>query len=94
MHIQLRKVKQYLQLVKRSIYCNEQNLENVTYCPCGYKTDNTPPPLSEFQPFTVGNSFGTGKDTHAWFHFTLDIPEHMKALPVELIVKSEFEYSV
>ena len=94
MKSQFRKVKTYMDIVKRSVYCNEKILENVTYCPCGYKTDNTPPPLSEFQSFTVGNSFGTGKDTHAWFHFTLDIPEHMKALPVELVVKSEFEYSV
>ena len=94
MKTQFRKVKQYLQLVKHSVYCNEKVLDNVTCCPCGYKTDNTPPPLSEFQPFTVGNSFGTGKDTHAWFHFTIDIPEDMRALPVELIVKSEFEYSV
>ena len=94
MKTQFRKVKQYIELVKRSVYCNETVLDNVTYCPCGYKTDNTPPPLSEFQPFTSGNSFGTGKDTHAWFHFTLDIPDEMQALPVELIVKSEFEYSV
>ena len=94
MKTQFRKVKQYLDLVKRSVYCNEKILDNLTYCHCPYKTDNTPPPLSEFQPFTSGNTFGTGKDTHAWFHFTIDIPEEMKDLPVELVAKSEFEYSV
>ena len=94
MKTQFRKVKHYIDIVKKSIYCNERNLENVTYCPCDYKKDNTPPPLSEFKPFTVGESFGQGKDTHAWFHFNLQIPEDMKELPRELIVKSEFEYSV
>ena len=94
MNTQFRKVKQYLDLVKRSVYCNEKILDNLTYCHCPYKTDNTPPPLAAFQPFTSGNTFGTGKDTHAWFHFTIDIPEEMKDLPVELVAKSEFEYSV
>lgn len=94
MKTQFRKVKHYIDIVKKSIYCNERNLENVTYCPCDYKKDNTPPPLCEFKPFTVGESFGQGKDTHAWFHFNLQIPEDMKELPRELIVKSEFEYSV
>ena len=91
MKTQIRKVKQYLDIVRRSIYCNETTPDNVTYCPCGYKTDNTPPPLSEFKPFTVGDSFGEGQDTHAWFHFHLQIPENMKSLPKELVIRSEFD---
>ncbi len=91
MKIQFRKVKKYMDIVKKSIYCNARPIENVTYCPCGYKESNTLPALSEFQPFTVGNSFGTGIDSHAWFHFTLEIPEEMQGKPVELMIRSEFE---
>ena len=78
MKTQFRKVQKYLDIVKRSIYCNERKLENVTFCPCDYKVGHTPPPLEKFLPFTVGETFGSGKDTHAWFHFNLEIPEDME----------------
>ena len=94
MKTQFRKVQKYLDILKKTVYCNERDLENVTFCPCEYKAGHTPPPLDEFKPFTVGETFGTGKDTHAWFHFTLDIPEDMRDKPVDLVAKSEFKYSV
>jgi len=94
MKTQFRKVQQYLEIIRKSVYCNERNFENVTFCPCDYKQGNTPPPLDEFRPFTVGDSFGSGKDTHAWFHFTLEVPEDMRDKPVDLVVQSEFKRSV
>ena len=94
MKTQLRKVHKYLDILKKTIYCNERDLENVTFCPCDYKVGHTPPPLENFQPFTVGETFGNGKDTHAWFHFNLEIPEDMRDKPVDLVAKSEFKHSV
>ena len=94
MKTQFRKVQKYLDIIKKTVYCNQKDFENVTYCPCEYKVGHTPPPLDEFKPFTVGDYFGNGKDTHAWFHFTLEVPEDMRDKPVELVVNSEFKHSV
>ena len=78
MNTQLRKVRKYLDVIKKTVFCNERKPENVTFCPCDYKVGHTPPPLEDFRPFTLGESFGSGKDSHAWFHFTLEIPEDMR----------------
>ena len=86
-----RKAKKYLSIVESTILENVTPVENVTYCPCGYKESNTPPPLSEFVPFKNGEKFGTGNDSHAWFHFTLDIPEHMQGKPTELGICTNFD---
>ncbi|MBR6744176.1 MAG: alpha-mannosidase [Clostridia bacterium] len=94
MNTQLRKVRKYLDVIKKTVFCNERKPENVTFCPCDYKVGHTPPPLEDFRPFTLGESFGSGKDSHAWFHFTLEIPEDMRDRPVELVVESEFKRSV
>ena len=86
-----RKSKQYLKILKSTEFENVTPIENITYCHCDYKTDNTPPPLSEFVPFENGGSFGTGDDSHAWFHFTIDIPTHMQSKPVELGICTDFD---
>ena len=73
-----RKAKHYLKLVKSTEFSNVTKIDNITYCPADYKEDNTPPPLADFVPFKNGDSFGTGNDSHAWFHFTIDLPENMQ----------------
>lgn len=65
----LRKVKQYCKLLEEKRFCNLTDLSGITTCPCGYKTSNTPPSLSEFTPFENGGAWGSGNDSHAWFHF-------------------------
>ena len=51
-----------------------QNLAVTEFCP--YKKDNTPPPLSEFRPYSCGEDFiSFPADAHLWFHFECDIPE-------------------
>ncbi len=89
MNAQYRKVKKYLDLLKQHRYCNKRPVEDIAVCPCGYKENNTPPPLSEFQPYKQGDDWGSGFDSHVWFHFTLTIPAHMKAKPVELRIESD-----
>lgn len=85
-----RKAKHYLELVKSTEFSNVTKIDNITYCPADYKEDNTPPPLADFAPFKNGDSFGTGNDSHAWFHFTIDLPENMQGKPTELAVCTEF----
>ncbi len=89
MNAQYRKVKKYLELVKEHRYCNKMPVENITACPSGYKENHTPPPLSEFQPYKQGDDWGSGFDSHVWFHFTLTIPAHMRTKPVELCIQSD-----
>jgi len=86
-----RKSKKYLELLKSTELENVTNIENITVCPCDYKESNTPPPLSSFVPFENGATFGTGDDSHAWFHFTIDIPEHMQGKPTELAICTNFD---
>ncbi len=64
-------------------------LDGITICNCGYKTTHTPPPLDKFEPFKNGSEWGTGNDSHAWFHFEFDVPENMRSKPVQLCVMSD-----
>ncbi len=89
MNAAYRKVKKYLDLVKQHRYCNKMPIDNITICPCGYKENNIPPSLSDFKPYRQGDDWGNGFDSHVWFHFTLEIPEHMKTKPVELRIESD-----
>ena len=69
-----RKVKKYLSILQEQIYFGQHPVENVTICPCGYKTGHTPPPLSEFIPYTLGEIWQDNQpDRHAWFHFSVDV---------------------
>ncbi len=69
---QYRKVKKYLSLLSERRWRNVKKAENISICPCGYKEGNMPPPLSAFSPFLYGGVWGTGTDTHAWFHLSHD----------------------
>ena len=75
MQSSLRKVKQYLEILKEYRYFGEQNIENISICPGDYKEGNTPPAAETFVPFDPGSDWGSGYDSHAWFHFTVDAPE-------------------
>ena len=86
---QKRKIKRYLQILADRRYFNSTKVEGIEYCEAGYKTDNTPPPASEFKPYVCSEPWGTGTDTHAWFHVKISIPENMKGAPVELYISSE-----
>ena len=86
-----RKAKKYLEIVESTIFENETPIENITYCHCDYKENNTPPPLSGFAPFKNEEFFGTGEDSHVWFHFEIDIPEHMQGKPTELGICTNFD---
>ena len=86
-----RKAKTYLEILKSTELSNVTKIDNITYCHCDYKSDNAPPPLSQFVPFENGSSFGTGNDSHAWFHFELNVPEHMQNKPLELAFGTEFD---
>ena len=72
MKSQYRKVKKYLSLLKDSMWRNITKTQNISFCPCGYKKNNTPPAPESFEPIPYGGTWGSGVDSHAWFHFRLD----------------------
>lgn len=72
MDYKLQKIKRYLEILEENRWKNIKKAENVTVCPCDYKQGNTPPSLSEFTPFENGDTWGSGWDSHAWFHFTAE----------------------
>ncbi len=77
MRTELRKINQYQKILGERRYCSREDVREITSCPCDYKTGNTPPPASSFSGFSNGDSWGSGKDSHAWFHLTLtDIQEN------------------
>ncbi len=84
-----RKIKKYLSILKEHIYTNEKPADGVEICPCEYKTDNTPPSLSEFKPYRQGDVWGSGLDSHAWFHFTARIDDEHRGKPVQLRLRSD-----
>ncbi len=72
MDYKLQKVKRYFELLKESRWKNVKKVENISICPCDYKSGHTPPALSEFTPIENGGGWGSGYDSHAWFHVELD----------------------
>ncbi len=80
---QYRKVKKYLSLLKEKQWRNIRRAENITVCPCGYKEGHTPPPLSEFAPFSYGDTWGSGSDSHVWFHFSTEHIEDGQFLHID-----------
>ncbi|MBQ8388102.1 MAG: alpha-mannosidase [Clostridia bacterium] len=89
MRAKLRKINQYFKLIKDFIYYGHSPIDGITICPCGYKKDNTPPPLSEFKPFEPCSPWGDGYDSHAWFHFTLNTPAVGGNDPILLFIDTE-----
>ena len=72
MDYKLQKIKRYFEILQENRWKNITKAENITICPCDYKVGNNPPALSEFAPFNNGDTWGTGWDSHAWFHFTFE----------------------
>ncbi len=89
MEKQIRKIKQYLTFINEQRYTEEKSVGEIGIRNYGYKTSNNPPALEEFSPFNNGGEWGSGNDSHAWFHFEFDIPEEMKMKPVQLAIRSD-----
>ena len=84
-----RKIKRYLTFINENRYSKGVSVGEIGICNCEYKTSNVLPTTENFTPFANGGEWGTGFDSHAWFHFEFDIPEEMKSKPVQLSVKSD-----
>ncbi len=83
------KFKRYLNLLEDERWTDIVPIREIGVCPCDYKTDNTPPPLSDFQPYHNGDSWGSGRDSHAWFHFKVERGDRRRDLPFYLFVSCD-----
>ena len=85
MESMIRHVKSYLNILAAEIPGKVIRLGNPDFklgvCPCDYKTGNTPPAPDRFAPYEWGSEWGSGYDSHAWFHIDLDVPEDMRGDP-------------
>lgn len=90
MEAKFRKVKKYIELLDEARYYNVSRIDNIEYFHCDYKTSNALPSLDKFKPFGKDEWWGQGWDTHAWFHFQIDIPESMKSDAVQLLIKTDY----
>ncbi|MBQ8338969.1 MAG: alpha-mannosidase [Clostridia bacterium] len=79
----LRKIKRYLRLLEKSLEANATPVSDIFTCPTGYKTDNSLPDLAGMTPYTQGDFWGSGWDTHAWFRFTVTPTAENSFLRVE-----------
>ena len=64
-----RKVGTYLKLLKTETRKKLNDVIDIGIYPCDYKSDNTFPELSLFTPYDSNRTWGSGWDSHAWFHF-------------------------
>ncbi len=86
-----RKILHYIKLLDAARYTGERAVDGITFCRTGYKKGNNPPPPSAFEPYTRGTDWGSGNDSHAWFHLTFRKPEDMKGKPCELVVRTDHD---
>jgi len=86
MDYKLQKIRRYFDIIKKNRWKNSCKADAIEFCPCEYKTSNTPPALSEFVPFENGGEWGSGWDSHAWFHLTVhsDDPNRYLFVQTEL----------
>jgi len=89
MESMIRHVCSYLNIIGEAITNKAVEIHDIGICPCGYKKDNEFPPLSSFKPFKFGAEFGTGFDTHAWFHMNIEVPEDMRNETLELCIHTD-----
>ena len=79
----IRKIKKYIEIIGENRWVNKKEVEGILHCPCDYKEGHTPPERADMAPFKCGDWWGSGRDSHAWFRFTLPAAGENSYLRVE-----------
>ncbi len=93
MQNKLRKVSKYIwELDNHARYSNHTPIKNIEFFNCEYKSGQQIPPPEMFKPFGENEYWGTGWDTHAWFHFKVDVPDYMMSddLALQLHIATDY----
>ena len=70
-----RKVLSYLNVLDEQRRILVENIKNIGILPCGYKVGNELPSKSSFSPYDTNGTWGSGKDSHAWFYIEVNVPQ-------------------
>lgn len=81
-----RKIKTYLGEIANQFTTPLEKIEPIGILNCDYKTSNDLPALELFTPYNTAGEWGTGKDSHAWFHFTTKAHPNKDNIPLILRV--------
>jgi len=68
------KIRMTIGNLASAIITDTKNISDISYVRSGYKTSNLPPENAEWKEF-CGKAFEFDADSHAWLHFTIDVPE-------------------
>ena len=81
-----RKIKTYLGEIAKQFTTPLEKIEPIGILNCDYKTSNDLPAPELFTPYDTAGEWGTGKDSHAWFHFTTKAHPNKDNIPLILRV--------
>ena len=84
-----RMIKAQLKLLESQARVSLGRVKEILYTHCDYKTSNALPPVSELRPYDVNGSWGTGKDSHAWFYFKVEAHPELGSDPLLLSVLTD-----
>ena len=84
-----RKIKTYLKLLQEQARKTICSVEEIDFLPCDYKESNALPPVSEMLPYDTNGTWGTGMDSHAWFHISVDAYPELGEDPLVLHVLTD-----
>lgn len=85
----IRNLKAILWHIERSIEIEKFPITGITYKNCEYKNGSSLPDTSDFKPFTPDMSWGVERDSHTWFHFTVNVPEKYKGQEIKVVLKTQ-----
>lgn len=93
MKLLFKKVGVYLDLLNPYRTRKIADIEEIGILPCNYKeTGSHLPDPSLFTPYDVNGTWGDGPDTHAYFHFFVDVPESANAKDVFVRVVTDLKH--
>ncbi|MBE6664502.1 MAG: alpha-mannosidase [Ruminococcaceae bacterium] len=84
----IRNLKVMLRDIGKQTVIKTIPVTNITYKPCEYKIGSDLPNTSDFIPFENGMTWGRVRDSHAWFYFTVDVPEECKGKEIKLNINT------
>ena len=69
------KIRMAILNLRKTLISERIEIEDISVARSGYKTENKPPVDLVWESYTSGTPFHMPTDSHAWLHFTVNVPE-------------------
>lgn len=79
-----RKIKSCFKYLQPEIQKSLGKIQKIEIYPCAYKTDNVFPAVEQFTAYDTNGTWGSGFDSHAWFHFFIEAHPEQNGTPLVL----------